>query len=243
MLSHRSINRPDSAQSMYPWSPRVGALTLSLPEQIAEKIGNSIVRGDYEPGARVPEVEVSTMFGVSRAPVREALRILERDGLVQINKGRGAQVTKLSIDEINEMFVVRASLLGLATSLAVNHQDPAFLQQLRLGVERLTNTLEGKDTDEIVGVVYELTSLLVDHSRNKVLRRILFSLAYQTLRYARLGLATAERRTQAVQDWRKLLDAAERKRPKSAQKMAEKLARDVRDTVVQVLRSTQERVA
>ena len=210
-------------------------MTLSLPEQIAEKIGNSIIRGEYEPAARIPEVEVAGAFAVSRAPVREALRILERDGLVQINARRGAQVTKLSSEEINEMFVVRASMLGLAAALAAKRQNPDFVAQLQADVPRLGQLARNKDADAFVSIVYELSVAIAEHSGNRVLSNLLFSLAHQTLRYARLGLATPERREQAAADWVGFLDAVERKKPRIAQKTAEKLVRDVRDTAIQTL--------
>jgi len=78
--------------------PGSRAPMLSLPEQIAEQIGKDILAGRYEPGARIQEVEVANSFNGSRGPVREALRILERDGLIQITARRGAQVTALTIE-------------------------------------------------------------------------------------------------------------------------------------------------
>jgi len=72
------------------------ALTLSLPEQIASRLSERIVAGTYAPGQRVMEQALAAEFAVSRGPVREALRILERDGLVTILARRGALVTNLS---------------------------------------------------------------------------------------------------------------------------------------------------
>src|SRR6185295_15358913 len=76
------------ADPVYAWSPSPSAQTLSLPEQIAERVGNAIIRGNYEPGARIQEQALADQFHVSRGPVREALRILERDGLVRIHARR-----------------------------------------------------------------------------------------------------------------------------------------------------------
>ena len=88
-------------------------LTLSLPEQIAARLSERITAGVYAPGRRVMEQEVSDEFSVSRGPVREALRLLEREGLVTILPRRGAQVTQLSIAEVREIFDIRAALNGL----------------------------------------------------------------------------------------------------------------------------------
>src|SRR3954453_10810366 len=71
----------------------------TLPEQIAELIFTSIANGEYEPGARIREEALAEQFEVSRGPVREALRILEKDSVVRILPNRGAHGTQLSVKE------------------------------------------------------------------------------------------------------------------------------------------------
>ena len=88
-------------------------LTQSLPEQIAARLSERIVSGAYTPGRRILEQAVAAEFAVSRGPVREALRLLEKEGLVIILARRGAQVTNPTIAEVNEIFDIRAMLNGL----------------------------------------------------------------------------------------------------------------------------------
>ena len=85
----------------------------TLPAQIAVRIGQAIVDGDFEPGEKLREVDLAGRFGVSRASVREALRVVEREGLVTILPQRGAQVTLLSAQEVQDVFDIRANLMGL----------------------------------------------------------------------------------------------------------------------------------
>src|SRR5258705_7097707 len=92
--------------------PPAGAQMLSLPEQIAAQLAARITAGAYAPGQRIMEQALAAEFGVSRGPVRDALRLLEKDGLVTILARRGAQVTKLSIQEGREIFDIRAALNG-----------------------------------------------------------------------------------------------------------------------------------
>jgi DNA-binding GntR family transcriptional regulator len=226
-----------AADAVYAWSPSPSAQTLSLPEQVAERIGNAIIRGGYEPGARIQEQEVADQFQVSRGPVREALRILERDGLVQINARRGAQVTRLDVDEVNDLFEVRISLIGLAARLAAERRDPEFIARLRTGVERLAEIARDGDADAYPSAVYRQNLMLAEASGNRFLRGMIFSLAHQTLRYARLGLSTPRRRAQSVRNWRALYNAVQGRDPKAAQAAAEKLVRDSRDTAVRLLRN------
>lgn len=225
--------------TVYVWSPSPSAQTLSLPEQIAERIGNAIIRGGYEPGARIQEQEVADQFQVSRGPVREALRILERDGLVQIHARRGAQVTQLNVGEVNDLFEVRISLLGLAARLAAERRDPEFIARLRTGVDRLAEIARDGDADAYPSAVYRQNLMLAEASGNRFLRNMVFSLAHQTLRYARLGLSTPKRRAQSVRNWRALYNAIQGRDPKAAQAAAEKLVRDSRDTAVRLLRNEQ----
>ena len=73
-------------------------LYATLPSQIAVRIGRAIVDGAFQPGQKLREVDLARSFGVSRASVREALRMVESEGLVTILPQRGAQVTALSVE-------------------------------------------------------------------------------------------------------------------------------------------------
>ncbi len=90
---------------------------LSVPEQIARSVSESVFQGRYRPGEAIPEQGLAEFFQVSRGPVREALRILERDGVVKIIPRRGAQVTQLTIAEVLEVYEIRSVLFGLAARL------------------------------------------------------------------------------------------------------------------------------
>ena len=230
---------PAAAEAVYAWSPSPAAQTLSLPEQIAERIGNAIIRGGYEPGARIQEQEVADQFQVSRGPVREALRILERDGLVQINARRGAQVTQLDIDEVNDLFEVRASLIGLAARLAAERRDPQLIARMRASLERLAEVARKADADAYASAVYRHNIMLAEGSGNPFVHRMVASLSHQTLRYSRLGLSTPKRRAESLRNWRLLLNAIQARKPKVAQAAAESLVRASRDSAVKLLRKEQ----
>jgi DNA-binding GntR family transcriptional regulator len=225
--------------AVYAWSPSPLAQTLTLPEQIAEGVGNEIIQGRYEPGARIQEQEVANQYQVSRGPVREALRILERDGLIQINARRGAQVTQLNVGEVSDLFEVRISLLGLCARLAAERRDPNFVADFRIAIDRISEIAKTADTDTYTSAVYRNNLMLAEGSGNRFLRKIVFALAHQTLRYARLGLSTPKRRAQSARNWRALLVAIQGNQPRTAQEAAEKLVRESRDTAVKLLRDEQ----
>jgi DNA-binding GntR family transcriptional regulator len=212
-------------------------LTLSLPEQIAARLSERITTGAYAPGRRVMEQEISLEFGVSRGPVREALRLLERDGLVTILPRRGAQVTRLSIEEVREIFDIRASLNGLRDrQIAEGRGRERLLPALERGVDRLAQLAPAPaDADQYVETVFELNRLLNDSTPNRRLRAILASLALQTLRYSRLGLSTPQRRQQSVGNWRRLVKAVREGDGPEAQRAAEQRVLDSRDAAIREL--------
>ncbi len=224
-----------AAHGAIDWSPNPSAHTLSLPEQIAERIGVAIIRGEYEPGARIQEQDVAERFEVSRGPVREALRILERDGLVQINARRGAQVTELTVTELVDIFDPRIALNGLAARRAAERRDPAFVVRFKEGVARLQALAPSADIDTYVDTVYEVHRILAQGSGNPFLTRLVFLLAHQTFRYARLGLSTAKRRQQSARNWKRMLQAVQSGDGAAAQEAAEQLARDSRDMAIKML--------
>lgn len=212
-------------------------LTLSLAEQIAARLSERIIAGNYSPGQRIMEQAVSAEFGVSRGPVREALRLLEKDGLVTILPRRGAQVTRLSIAEVREIFDIRAALNGLRDrGIAEDPNRARLLPLLEETVARLARLARDPgEGDAYVDTVFELNRLLNEATPNRRLRAILSALALQTLRYSRLGLSTPERRQQSVGNWQRLVKAVREGDGLEAQRAAEQRVLDSRDAAIREL--------
>lgn len=213
------------------------ALTLSLPEQIAARLSQRIVSGEYAPGQRIMEQALAGEFAVSRGPVREALRILERDGLLTILPRRGALVTDLSTDEVKEIFDIRAMLNGLRDRLIA--EDPGrrgVLPQLESHVAQLSRLArDSKRGHEYVEGVWVINRVLTQACPSARLKTILDSLARQTLRYSQLGLSTPERRRQSVAHWQNLLDSMRKGDGAKAEHIARQRVTDSRDAAIRAL--------
>jgi DNA-binding GntR family transcriptional regulator len=219
---------------------RLGApLTQSLPEQIAARLSERIVSGTYTPGQRVMEQAVAEEFEVSRGPVREALRLLEKEGLVMILPRRGAQVTNPTIAEVHEIFDIRAMLNGLRDRLiAESPQREQLVPVLEQEISRLAQTADDPGAgDEYIEIVLRLNRLLTQTAGNSRLQAILGSLAVQTVRYTRLGLSTPQRRQQSVQHWQRLLQAIRDGDGDAAERIARQRVIDSRDAAVEHLRA------
>jgi DNA-binding GntR family transcriptional regulator len=214
-----------------------GPLTLSLAEQIAARLSERIVSGVYAPGQRIMEQAVADEFVVSRGPVREALRLLEKDGLVTILPRRGAQVTNPSIDEVREIFDIRAVLNGLRDRLiAEDPQRMRILPELEAEVANLARyAREPGLGEQYVATVSRIDALLSRALKNRRLKKILDSLMLQTLRYRQLGLSTPQRRRQSVQHWQKLVKAIRDGDGEEAERIARRRVTDSRDAAIELL--------
>jgi DNA-binding GntR family transcriptional regulator len=181
------------------------------------------VSGEYARGGHIREELLSEQFEVSRGPVREALRILEKDSVVRILPNRGAYVTQLSIKEVGDIFEIRRKLIG-AMVRSLGRPDDSLVALIDAKVEELEAlaTLPGA-ADDYLAASYRLGRVLADGSGNKRLAEILGSLARQTRRYSKLGLGSVVRRSESARTWRAMADAMKAGDLDSAAAAAEEL--------------------
>jgi DNA-binding GntR family transcriptional regulator len=106
--------------------PQLGASHQPLRQVVTDALRKAILSKQLKPGERLIEEQLAADLGVSRNPVREALRVLESEGLVEISPRRGASVTNVSEEEAQEIVEVRAALEGLCARLAARRCTPAL---------------------------------------------------------------------------------------------------------------------
>jgi DNA-binding GntR family transcriptional regulator len=115
-------------------------------ERVYIEIQRQIINGDLQMGARLGEVELAESLETSRTPIREALRRLAADGLVEIQSNRGARVASWTSKDVNEIFVLRALLEGHGASMAasrITDGELAHLEELHAEMDRLIPEREG----------------------------------------------------------------------------------------------------
>ena len=208
-------------------------LFATLPAQIAVRIGTAIVEGTFKPGQKLKEVDLAKAFGVSRASVREALRLVESEGLVTILPQRGAQVTTLTAGEVQDVFEIRANLMGLACHRLAAGATPEVARRLD---ELLKALRAGRDDAAAYArASLSISEYCVRHAGSKRLADLILSFGRQTARYTRLSLSTAERRRQSLAHWRDLVDALANGKPAAAERLARQLVLDTRDSALKIL--------
>lgn len=118
-----------------------------LSEQLTELIRSMIITGRIEPGARINEVSFAAQFEVSRAPLREALRRLTSEGLLEATANKGVRVKTYTVGELEELFQLRAALESLAVRLAISRNTDHIVEQL----EKLLSATRMELVEEGVG--------------------------------------------------------------------------------------------
>lgn len=206
------------------------ALTATLAIQIADQIGAAIMEEQFVPGERLREVTLSAAFNVSRATLRDALRILESRGLVSIQPQRGAHVALLSTQELVNLFEIRAVLLALASRRAAGHFEAADGACLDAALARLKATAEDARAYAAASaaMVAEVTRL----SDNEQLAELIAGFAQRIGRYTRLGLLTRQRRLRSIENWTALLAAIATRDEDLAEATHRRLALENRDAAV-----------
>lgn len=199
-------------------------LMPTLPLQIAEQIGEQIVGGAYEEGARLREVELADVFSVSRATIREALRILETRQLVTIVPQRGARIVSLSIDELNNLFEIRSALMGLASRRAAARQMPSAPERLAAGLDLLASARQ--DAASYAARSAQMVKVIADLSGNSHLAEMIEGFAARIKRYAILGLETRQRRERSYKTWLRIAAAIKAGEADEAGMLHEQLARE-----------------
>src|SRR5689334_1749929 len=122
----------------------------SLGQRVADELRRSILTNRRKPGDRLIEDRLSEELGVSRIPIREALRSLAAEGLVDVQPRRGASVAEVSPEVAHDLVEVRATLEGLNARLAARHHDPAIIDELKRVLKDGNRAARAKSVDDLV---------------------------------------------------------------------------------------------
>lgn len=167
----------------------IGGRHVPLRDQVLTALRTGIVNGDYAPGERLTEDRLAEDFGVSRNPVREALRVVEAEGFVTVVPRRGVFVAVPDASTIADMFAVRERLETLAARLAAQRATNSDIVALRTLLEAAREATDRAEFSEVAELNSELHLLVIAIGGNTWLSSIATALYLQVHWVFRLGVA------------------------------------------------------
>jgi DNA-binding GntR family transcriptional regulator len=186
------------------------AKTATLADQAYEALARSIVTGSLPPGTRMLELELAERFGMSRGPLREALRRLEERRLVERISQRGVRVVRLSGARLRGIYEVREALEGMACRLAAQNMSDAEIADLRVVLEAHEQTVRDRDDYSQDQQDWDFHDRIARGSKNSMIQSLLCDDLYQLLKvYRNQHSATPGRARRALEEHWRVLGALE----------------------------------
>jgi DNA-binding GntR family transcriptional regulator len=191
----------------------------STPDLIADALREAILRGIFEEGQSLRQDEIATQFGVSRIPVREALRQLEAEGLVTLHLNRGAMVSVLTASEAQEICEIRSALELKAMQLAIPKLSTADLEKAAAILEKTDQTT---DAGLLAQLNWEFHATLYASAERPRLLTMVKNLHVNVDRYVRVQMAQMDYQERSQKEHYQLLDACKKRDTKTAVRLLKK---------------------
>ncbi len=212
-----------------------------LRDLVFDYTKEAIMSGKYKPGERLMEVQLASKLGVSRTPVREALRKLEMEGLVVMVPRKGVYVSDLSQKDIMDDFEVRTVLEGLAASLAAERMSDEELRSLSDVMENFKVYVDNGDIKGIMDTDTQFHNLIFQSTRNDRLIQVYSNLQEQLKRFRMMYLEAYSRPSKLILEHGSVLEAIKRRAPGAARRAAEKHMESTREDFLKSLNKTDTR--
>ncbi|MBQ9607945.1 MAG: GntR family transcriptional regulator [Lachnospiraceae bacterium] len=156
---------------------------LPLREVVFNTLRKAIIEGEFQPGERLMEVTLANKLGVSRTPVREAIRMLELEGLVVMVPRRGAEVAKITVKDLKDALEVRLALETLSVKLACERIDDEGKEELKASCIKFREAINSKLVPAIVQGDEAFHNVIYKATKNDKLINITQNLREQVYRY------------------------------------------------------------
>jgi len=179
----------------------------ALAVEITNRLRQMILEGQLEPGEKINEKRLTEQFGVSRTPLREALKVLAAEGLLSLIPHRGAVITRQSDAELDEVFRVLAALEGLAGELAAEQAQDSTLQEILRLTQDLRRSFEQSDRPTYFRINQAIHKAILAAAGNETLIRSHELLAFRVQRARYQANLTPDRWRAAVEEHEAIAEA------------------------------------
>ena len=183
---------------------------MPLRDVVFQTLRKGILRGDLKPGERLMEIQLANRLGVSRTPIREAIRMLELEGLVYNIPRRGAQVAKITEKDLRDVLEVRLGLEEMAVDLALERITPEGLDRLYQASRNFEKMLGKAGVTELAKADEDFHAIIYEATGNRRLIQLISNLREQMYRYRVEYLKDESNRNTLIREhdelWRSLKD-------------------------------------
>lgn len=187
---------------------KLGELDRSnLAIDVSSILRESITNGDFPPGMHLVEIPMAQKLGISRGPLREALRILETDGLIESFPGRGSFVTQVSERNIREVYFLRCLLETEAVKLAIKNGTQEDIKKLDEILKAMFAAAIKEDTKEVTLLDFQFHTQIWTMADHTLLKEILEGFNTQIKRYVAVQTTLYEDLTEGISDHKNILEA------------------------------------
>jgi DNA-binding GntR family transcriptional regulator len=184
-----------------------------LHVQVAERLRLLIDSGELAPGTRLNEIELCNTMGVSRTPLREAIRSLATEGLIELQPNRGAIVSIVSQEDVTEILPIMASLEGLGGRLAAMHMDQSKIAQVRKIHDQMISHYRNNEVAEYFETNRLIHELITEGSGNQTLVDTINSLSAKVRRARFTAQMTQKSWDKAVSEHEEMIASLEAQDP------------------------------
>lgn len=194
--------------------PKDGSLRVTpqpVRRQVEERLREAIIDGRFLPGDHLPDRKLCELFGVSRSVIREAVRLLEAEGLIELVPNRGPFVAYLSPADAAQVYEVRATLEALAGRGFAERASAEEIAELRAVFEELAAVRPGADRSAVLGIKRRFYDVLLRGCRNAYVARMLDQLLNRNTQLRATTLSDPERLPHTIAELRRIVEAMERR--------------------------------
>ncbi|MGN0343218.1 MAG: GntR family transcriptional regulator [Roseburia sp.] len=210
---------------------------LPLRDVVFNTLREAILKGELKPGERLMELKLASKLGVSRTPIREAIRMLEQEGLAVTIPRRGAVVAHMSEKDTEDVLQIRSALDELAVQLAADNMQPEQLEQLEQARQKFEDATRSKDIKLLAQMDVQFHDVIYQATGNPRLVVLLNNLREQMYRYRVEYLKDEKAYPKLLQEHQDIVDGL---RQRDKEKVAEIMRRHVRnqaETVKDMIRN------
>lgn len=195
---------------------------LPLRDIVFNTLRKAILKGELAPGERLMEKQLAEKMGVSRTPIREAIRKLELEGLVIMVPRKGAEVAKITEQDIKDVLEVRAALESLAVKLACKKMTKENIEELIRVNSEFTRAARNVDVDVIIEKDIEFHDVIYHSTKNEKLIQIINNLREQIYRFRVEYIRQMSDFSKLIKEHEDILESIKNRNTKLAQEIASK---------------------